>query len=201
MSWLNGPCLVLNKSWRPVNVISVPRAISMALGEKAVFIEGGTGITYGFKDWVRRGVVEGRPVRTATYSFDAPEVLVTRSTHRAKRRVPLTKRNIFARDSFRCQYCGARFGTTRLSIDHIIPQCQGGSRVWSNVVCACKECNVRKAGRTPKEAKMRLIKTEMKEPVWSPIYSKKTKRIPESWGNFVKFSQAELDWSADDAYN
>ncbi len=72
MSWLNGPCLVLNKSWRAVNVISVPRAISMALGEKAVFIEGGTGTAYGFADWVRRGVVEGRPVRATTYSFDAP---------------------------------------------------------------------------------------------------------------------------------
>ena len=75
-----------------------------------------------------------------------------------KQRVRLNRRNIFARDSNHCQYCGKRFATSELSLDHIVPTCRGGDTSWENLVCACVRCNVRKGGRTPQEAGIKLIK-------------------------------------------
>ena len=69
-----------------------------------------------------------------------------------KQRVRLNRRNIFARDGNHCQYCGKRFATSELSLDHVVPTCRGGDTSWENLVCACVRCNVRKGGRTPQEA-------------------------------------------------
>ena len=82
--------------------------------------------------------------------------------------VKFTRRNIFARDSNRCQYCGRKFPTSELSLDHIVPRSRGGVSSWTNIVCCCIKCNVRKGGRTPAEAHMRLIREPVK-PKRSPM--------------------------------
>ena len=89
------------------------------------------------------------------------------------------RRNIFARDNNQCQYCGQKFPTSELSLDHVIPRSQGGQSTWENIVCACVECNVRKGGRTPKQAHMTLIRKPEK-PKRSPMLNLKLtqKQVP-----------------------
>ena len=82
--------------------------------------------------------------------------------------VKFNRRNIYARDSSRCQYCGKKFSTTELSLDHIIPRSQGGRTTWENIVCCCVRCNVKKGGRTPEQAHMHLIAKPHK-PKRSPV--------------------------------
>ncbi|HMP15995.1 MAG TPA: HNH endonuclease, partial [Gemmatales bacterium] len=69
-----------------------------------------------------------------------------------KQTVKFNRRNIFARDHNQCQYCGKRFSTNDLSLDHVIPRSQGGGATWENIVCACLAGNIKKGGRTPKQA-------------------------------------------------
>jgi len=73
--------------------------------------------------------------------------------------VKLNRRNIYARDASRCQYCGRAFSTRELTLDHVIPRVQGGENSWTNLVCACVRCNARKGGRTPSQAGMKLVRT------------------------------------------
>jgi hypothetical protein len=82
--------------------------------------------------------------------------------------VKFTRRNIYARDSNRCQYCGKRFATSELSLDHVVPRSRGGVSSWANIVCCCVKCNVRKGGRTPYEARMKLVRQPVK-PKRSPM--------------------------------
>ena len=70
-----------------------------------------------------------------------------------QRAVPLNRRTVFQRDGHRCQYCGRQAE----NLDHVVPRSQGGSHVWSNVVAACRRCNTKKGGRTPREAGLRLV--------------------------------------------
>ena len=89
-----------------------------------------------------------------------------------KQTVKFNRRNIFARDNNQCQYCGKKFPTSELSLDHVVPRSQGGASTWENIVCACVDCNVRKGGRTPKQAHMSLIRKPEK-PKRSPLLNLK----------------------------
>ena len=93
--------------------------------------------------------------------------------------------NVFLRDRFACQYCGDRFATQNLSLDHVLPRCRGGADSWENVVCACRKCNVQKGGRTPDEARMTLLRRPVK-PSRSPIISRQlTQRRYACWRPFL----------------
>jgi 5-methylcytosine-specific restriction endonuclease McrA len=70
--------------------------------------------------------------------------------------VKLTRREVFARDRHTCQYCGRQ--ASDLTLDHILPRHRGGSHTWDNLVAACKPCNHRKGGKTPEEARLRLLR-------------------------------------------
>ena len=132
--------LLLNNDFEPLNVCNVRRAFRLVFGEKAEVIQ------YNHHD-----------VRTATQIFRAPSVI--RLHHRVKRprpRVRLSRREIFARDKYTCQYCGTQ--THDLTLDHIIPRHRGGTHSWDNLVAACKHCNHRKGGRLAEEARMRLAR-------------------------------------------
>ena len=93
--------------------------------------------------------------------------------------------NIFARDGNQCQFCGKKFPTSELSLDHVVPRSQGGKTTWENIVCACVDCNVRKGGRTPKQAHMTLIRKPEK-PKRSPLLSMKlSQKKYISWQSFL----------------
>jgi 5-methylcytosine-specific restriction endonuclease McrA len=99
--------------------------------------------------------------------------------------VKFNRRNIFARDNNQCQYCGKKCPTSELSLDHVIPRSQGGPTTWENIVCACVECNVKKGGRTPRQANMSLIRKPEK-PRRSPLLNLKlTQRKYMSWQQFL----------------
>jgi len=80
--------------------------------------------------------------------------------------VKFNRRNIFARDNNQCQFCGKRFATSDLSLDHVVPRSQGGQSTWENIVCAFIDCNVRKGGRTPKQARMPLLIQPIRPTNW-----------------------------------
>ena len=105
--------------------------------------------------------------------------------------VTFSRRNIFKRDKFVCQYCGNQPGTEALTIDHVIPRAQGGESRWDNCVLSCVDCNHRKADRTPKQAGIRLRKEPVR-PMWKPLYAAHDVRI-ESWSKFV----SEAYWNVE----
>ena len=99
--------------------------------------------------------------------------------------VKFNRRNIYARDRNRCQYCGRRFPTTELSLDHVVPRSIGGKTTWGNVVCCCVACNVRKGGRTPDRSGMKLIVKPIK-PRRSPVLQLRlTSARYASWKQFL----------------
>ncbi len=104
-------------------------------------------------------------------------------------RVPLSRRNIYLRDGNVCQYCGRKFPTSELSLDHVIPRSRGGESSWTNLVCACTNCNARKGAKTPLEAGMRLIRTPRK--VAAPAQLIRVQHA--SWAHFV----SEAYWNVE----
>ncbi len=105
------------------------------------------------------------------------------------------RRNLFARDGNLCQYCGNTFPTSELSLDHVMPRSRGGEASWENIVCACVECNVRKGGRTPTEAGMKLIRQPQK-PKRSPLLALKLGNPKyESWKTFLDNAYWDVDLS------
>jgi 5-methylcytosine-specific restriction endonuclease McrA len=108
-------------------------------------------------------------LRSASQSYEIPSVI--RLMYHVRRPIPmrrLTRRELFQRDRYQCQYCGSE--TRELTLDHVVPRVRGGKHIWENVVTACTVCNHRKAGRTPAEAGMRLH-TEPKPPPASLYYA------------------------------
>ncbi|HBI44940.1 MAG TPA: HNH endonuclease [Planctomycetales bacterium] len=195
-SALDASVLVLNKLFMAVHVISVRRAFCLLFKELAevVSLEDGQFATYNFATW--REVSEYRAqyyrqedddwVRTVNTQIQAPRVIRLTSYDRMPRQtVKFNRRNIFARDNNQCQYCGKKFPTSELSLDHVSPRSQGGIASWENIVCACVSCNVKKGGRTPKEAHMHLIRKPEK-PKRSPMLNLKlTHSKYQSWRTFL----------------
>ncbi len=103
-------------------------------------------------------------VRTVSQTYRVPAVIRLLKFIRQmyRREVPFSRKNILIRDSFVCQYCGRENSCSELTLDHIIPKVQGGLNNWTNVVACCRTCNVRKGGRTPRQASMTLIRKPFK---------------------------------------
>ncbi len=107
-------------------------------------------------------------IRSQALAVRAPAVVrLTRGHVPVRRTVRFSRLNVFTRDAFRCQYCGARRAMRELTYDHVVPRARGGPTDWTNIVTACRACNDRKGGRTPEEAHMRLLSKPVK-PSWLP---------------------------------
>jgi 5-methylcytosine-specific restriction endonuclease McrA len=192
---LDASVLVLNKFYMAVHVISVRRAFCLLFKDLAevITLDDGRYLSFDFQSW--REVSEARShfrhpddefIRTVHFEIQVPRVIRLLTYDRLPRqKVKFNRRNIFARDGNRCQYCGKRFATNELSLDHIMPRSRGGQATWENIVCACLKCNVRKGGRTPREAGMRLIR-EPVQPRTSPVLCLKlSHRKYQSWKTFL----------------
>lgn len=141
--------LVLNQNFEPLNVCSVRRAFVLVDHGKAEVLEAA-------KDGIR-GVDR---------VYQTPSVIrLHHFVRRPRPRVRLTRREVFARDEGRCQYCG--LAESDLTLDHVIPRHRGGRHDWDNIVAACRRCNHRKGGRTPAEAHMRLTRSP-RQPTLTP---------------------------------
>jgi len=196
-SALDASVLVLNKLFMAIHIISVRRAFCLLCKDLAevVNLEDGQFATYDFNTW--REVSEYRAryfrhedddwIRTVSSEIQVPRVIRLIDYEKLpKQTVKFNRRNIFARDNNQCQYCGRKFPTSELSLDHVIPRSQGGQSTWDNVVCACVGCNVKKGGRTPKGAHMHLIRRP-ERPKRSPLLNLRlTHRKYQSWRTFLE---------------
>ena len=148
---MNEPVLVLNANFEPINVCSMRRAIGLILAEKAAMVVNGRG-----------------HIHTINQLLPRPSVIrLEYMIRRPRPRVKLTRREVFRRDNYTCQYCGRR--DTPLTVDHILPKRLGGQHTWMNVVAACPSCNHHKGGRRLNEVQMKLLHAP-KEPPASALY-------------------------------
>ncbi len=169
-AWLTrAPVLVLNLNYVPINVCTVRRAIILLSKGKAELLENHQG-----------------QLRTITAVVDAPSII--RLAYLVKRPFlprKLSKKEVFLRDRFTCQYCNKK--SQELTLDHVIPRKQNGAHNWNNVVAACARCNLRKAGRTPAEASMTLIK-EPRPPDPNPYQILQNRSILEEWQPYIPWN-------------
>lgn len=128
------PALLLNADYRPLNLYP----LSLLSFEDAI-----------------KGVYEETHVRVADYDAEVsspsttmkiPSVVALKQYVKMPKKVAFTRFNVFLRDRFRCQYCGEK-DMSRLTYDHVIPQCDGGQTTWTNTVACCTSCNTRKDNR------------------------------------------------------
>lgn len=161
--------LVLNQNFEPLNVCTWRRAFVLVALAKAEVLE-----------------FSHHPIHTAAAVFPRPSVIrLMHLVRRPRSVVKLTRREIFLRDNYTCQYCGQR--SRDLTVDHVMPKHRGGRHSWDNLVSACKTCNHRKGGKTPDEARMKLLK-----PVHAPqvpyhygIYQRANGSIDQGWLKFI----------------
>src|SRR3954471_19309441 len=180
---LSANVLVLNRFYQAIRVINVRRAFSLLCRELAevVHIENDAAgkpvwQNLNFEDWreLSQLKAEFEPdgfdwIHTVRFQIAVPRIIRLLGYDKLPRQdVKFNRRNIYARDGNRCQYCGKRMPTTELSLDHVKPKSQGGKSSWENIVCCCVKCNVKKGGRTPDQARMHLI-TKPVKPKRSPV--------------------------------
>jgi 5-methylcytosine-specific restriction endonuclease McrA len=158
--------LVLNATYEPLSVVSARRAACLVLADKADIIEqDGTAALH-------------------SPTITLPSPLVIRLRYMVKvpfhRRTALSRRAVFARDDYRCQYCGRQAD----SIDHVMPRSRGGEHIWENVAAACRPCNLAKRDRTPDEAGMRLLRPcrAPRATAWVVV---SVTRVPEAWKPYL----------------
>lgn len=190
MSVLNRSVLVLNKSWLPIHVQAVADAICKIWLGTARVVDPHDYAQYTWDDWSQLEPAENDLVINLVGSkIRVPEVITLMDYNKIpKATVAFSRKNLFTRDHWTCQYCGQQPGRKELTVDHILPRSQGGLSNFSNCVAACVDCNHRKANRTPKQAKMRLIR-EPRMPHWRPTFH--CGMILDSWEKFV----SEMYWN------
>lgn len=175
MSLAQRKVLVLNKSWTAIGVVTLEKALKKVAGTykdgtpKARIIDPIHDFAMlTWDDWAKLIPSEDEPImRSVNAVFRIPEVIqYTRYDKLPTQKVHYNRRTIYRRDGNKCQYCGKNKPGNELSLDHVIPRCQGGLTSWENIVVACTDCNAKKAGRTPKEANMKLL-TVPKKPKYN----------------------------------
>ncbi len=189
--------LALNRNFQPVHVISVRRAFCLLYKEQAevISVENGHYANYSFESWLElcelKTALGERSddddwIRAVNFEIQVPRVIRLLDYDRMPRNtVKFNRRNIFLRDGHRCQYCGKRYTSSRLSLDHVLPKSRGGPDTWENIVCACLKCNVTKGGRTPTEAGMKLLRPPAR-PHRNPTLSRQLSfRKYAAWKNFI----------------
>ncbi len=162
--------LLLNATFEPLKVIDWKRAIRLlTLGKVEVLKE------------------YDRQIRSVSFAVKLPSVLrLLRFVRYRKKEVKFSRVNIYARDGFRCQYCGKKSESQDLTFDHVVPKRHGGRTEWTNIVTSCYRCNRRKGGNTLKGAGLRLIKRPVK-PDWVPfiMITIGVRSVPDSWRDYL----------------
>jgi 5-methylcytosine-specific restriction endonuclease McrA len=163
-----GRVLVLNASFEPINVCTVRRAAVLILKNRAEILEEGEWALHAESFTLARPVV----IRLLTY------VRIPRDAHRRK----ITRRAVFARDRWTCQYCGHERGN--LTVDHVVPRSKGGASTWDNIVTCCAPCNRRKGDRLPRQANM-VPARKPKAPSSTIFIHVATPTIPAAWEQYL----------------
>jgi len=183
---IDAPVLVLNRSYQPVHITTVRRAFCL-LAKGHVRVVGADFGTYSFEEWVElEPLGDIDVVETPRRRLPAPGVVLLIDFDRLPRReVKFSKRNVYLRDGFRCQFCGSIGRDGELNLDHVLPVSRGGRSSWDNVVTSCIPCNTRKGNRTPEEAGMRLLRRPDR-PRWQLVTGIVARRkLHASWAPFI----------------
>ncbi len=185
---LQQPVLVLNRSLLPLQQATVEYALIAVAGGKALVVNHADPEDYSkytWDDWTAlRPAEDDLVVRTPSLEIIAPQIIaLCEYNSYPNRGVTCSRINIWKRDRYQCQYCGKRPPSKDLTLDHVMPRAQGGIFSWENIVLACFTCNQKKAGRTPRQAGMKLIRQPVK-PEWRPFYADPA-RACKSWSKFV----------------
>ena len=147
--------LLLNQDNTPLNIITISKAFKLLNKDKV---------------WADETTGEYYEVISVSKIIKIPKILILKYYVKLPyKRVPATRKNIFQRDQYTCQYCGKDLCDKTATVDHIVPRCKGGGSTWTNMVAACKSCNLSKGNRTPKEAKMQM-RNKPKEPSYGFIF-------------------------------
>lgn len=170
---------------------------------EVVHIADGRYVSYDFEDWAALSAFkkEFEPakhdwIRTVRFDLVVPRIIrVLTYSNVPRQEVKFNRRNLFARDSNTCQYCGKRFPMSELSLDHVIPRSQRGPTTWENVVCACHKCNVKKGGRTPEQAGLRLINSPVKPRRNPTLHVKLSDDRYSSWRQFLDRAYWDVELS------
>ena len=202
---LSHSVLVLNRHYMAVHVVNVRRAITLLFRDLAevIHLESGQYVNYDFVSWreiseLKQAFEEHESdadwLQAVNFAIQIPRIIRLLAYDKVPRHgLRFNRRNVFARDGNRCQYCGQSFPTSELSLDHVIPRSRGGDACWENIVCSCVDCNAKKGGRTPKEAGMKLIRLPAR-PKHNPLLAVKLNNPKyESWKTFLSSAY----WSVD----
>jgi 5-methylcytosine-specific restriction endonuclease McrA len=195
---LESSVLVLNKFFAAVHVVNAKRAFAMLFKESAevVSIDDGQYNSYDFTSWVDVSAFKAEyglsdedqyeSIKTVSLEIRVPKIIrLVVYDKLPKASIKFNRKNIFARDKNKCQYCGKKVPTSELSLDHVIPRTQGGTSNWKNIVCACTNCNKLKGGRRPEEAGMKLICRPVKPRHCPIIQLKLGSNKYNSWKQFL----------------
>jgi 5-methylcytosine-specific restriction endonuclease McrA len=161
---------MLSQGYEPIKVVSWQRAITLlTLGKVEVIEE------------------YDKEVRSTSIVLKMPAVVrLLNAFKRRKRQVRFSRINIYGRDRYRCQYCNQKLTMSQCTYDHVVPRTQGGTTEWTNIVTCCEPCNVKKGGRTPKQANMPLRSKPIR-PSWVPVMGFQVSResAPDAWASYL----------------
>lgn len=169
--------LLLSQGYEPIKVISWRRAITLLTLGKVEVIE-----------------AYDNEICAATLVIKIPAVVrLLRAFRRHNKPVRFSRINIFARDGYRCQYCGAKRSVRELTYDHVVPRSKGGKTTWDNIATCCVSCNRKKGNRTPTEARMAL-RSVPAQPAWTPAVVIRLSRssVPDAWRDYLYWT-AEIE--------
>lgn len=159
MKQLNSKCLLLNADYTPLSVISWQKAITWIIK-----YENSTECGIEMIDFYKDDCIVG----VSNKKYPIPAVAKTKKFFHIKDSpVIFSRKNVFLRDQYACQYCNQIFNSQQLTYDHVIPKFKwnydrGSPTVWTNIVSSCIECNRKKGNKTPKQAGMTLVNLPVK---------------------------------------
>jgi len=184
---LSSPVLVLNRGYQPVRITDARTGFAMLYLGRARALDASFE-PYDFESWMERDVTEGDElVGTPRGPISVPRVLILNEYNRVPRApLRLSRRHVYMRDEYTCQYCGTKPGVKELNLDHVLPRSRGGRSTWQNLVTSCRRCNLSKGWETPEEAGMRLLKRPVR-PSWSlALTLAASRRRFEEWEPFLE---------------
>ena len=169
--------LVLSQGFEPIKIVSWQRAITLLFLGKVEVVE-----------------EYDRDIKTTSLVIKIPSVVRLLNAFRRHRKpTKFSRVNIYGRDDYRCQYCGAKKPIAELTYDHVVPRSRGGKTTWTNIVTCCSDCNRKKANRTPAQAGMLLLKAPV-QPTATPtlVVTVSKTSVPDAWRDYVYWT-GELD--------
>ncbi len=183
---IDSKVLVLNRSFLPIHVTTVKRAFCLVYLGVAKFVDDQYKM-FDYESWADLRLNENdESIGLVGRTIKVPRVILLQVYDRIpKKQIRFSRFNVFSRDRNTCQYCNKTFARVDLNLDHVIPRSKGGLTTWENIVCSCVECNRKKGGRSPEQARMKLVR-QPKKPHWTECLNLSMKnRFYKEWKPFL----------------